>query len=451
MSGTVPPLFKNQEATIAKQDGVEGFFDLSDPGTGKTRAHLQSFANRGGGRLLVVGTKSILQPAWGNDIDKFMPGMTYSIANANNREKAFKQPTDVVITNHDAAKWLLTNKKILSGFTELIIDESTAFKEPSTQRSKAMKGLIDSFKFRRTLSGTPNPQSILDIWHQVFLLDRGQRLGPSYWKFRNHACEPTQVGPSANMIRWKDKPGIEAVVFDLISDISIRHRLEDCISIPPNTTHRVEIELSKKARAAYDDMYDNSMLLLESGELVQALHQSTVAKKLLQIASGAMYTSDGNYAVLDDQRTELVMDLVEERPHSLVGFIWKHQRDQLLEAAKKRGFKFGVIDGEVKGEDRTEVVNQFQGGDLKVVFAHPQSAGHGLTLTKGVATIWTSPTDNAEHYKQFFHRIYRAGQTQQTETIQICAKDTVDEHAYNNILDPKLERMGLFLSLMEAA
>lgn len=447
---SVSPLYEHQVKTVEKQDGVEGFFDLSDPGTGKTRAHTEGFARRGG-RLLVCAPKSILQPAWGGTIDTFFPGMTYSIANANNREKAFAEKTDVVITNHDAVTWILKNKKVLDGFTELIVDESTAFKNPQAQRSKAIKELSKHFKYRRNLSGTPNPNSILELWHQVYLLDRGQRLGDSYWRFRNAACEPVQVGPRREMVEWRDKPGIEAAVFDLLSDISIRHRFEDCVSIPPNVTRRIEFELPRKCRIAYDDMAENSLLLLENGEVVRAVHAASVATKLMQIASGALYTGEDEYAVLDDTRTELVMDLVEERSHTLVAFNWKHQRDQLVEAAKKRGFRFGVIDGEVKGDDRTEVVEQFQAGDLKVVFAHPQSAGHGLTLTKGVATIWTSPTYSAEHYKQFFHRIYRAGQVNQTETIQICAKDTIEERAYNMILEPKLSRMDLFLSLMEAA
>ncbi len=50
--------------------------------------------------------------------------------------------------------------------------------------------------------------------------------------------------------------------------------------------------------------------------------------------------------------------------------------------------------------------SDFQSGKIRALFAHPQSAGHGLTLTKGTTTIWTSPTYNAEHYKQFNHRIY---------------------------------------------
>lgn len=447
---TVPALYEHQDETVAKQDNVPGFFDLSDPGTGKTRAHLQGFANRGG-RLLVNAPKTILQPAWGASIDEFFPGMTYSIATATNREKAFKQKTDVVIMNHDGINWVLKNKKVLDGFTEIHTDESTAFKNPQAQRSKALKHLSTLFKWRRCLSGTPNPNTILELWHQVFLLDHGQRLGNSYWKFRNVACEPVQSGPRPEMIDWKDKPGIECAIFDLISDISIRHLLEDCIDIPPNVTRTIEFDLPPKCRVAYDDMLEHAMLLLENGGELKAVNAASVMTKLMQIASGAVYTGvDSEYAILDDSRTELVMDLIEERTHTLVAFNWKHQRDQLILAAKKRGFKFGVIDGEVKGDDRTDVVNEFQAGDLKTVFAHPQSAGHGLTLTRGVATIWTSPTFNSEHFKQFFHRIYRNGQTKQTETILISARDTVDKRVYSQ-LGGKLDRMELFLSLMEAA
>lgn len=403
----------------------------------------------------MIAPKSILQPAWGNDIDKFCAGMTYSVANANNREKAFAQATDVVITNHDAATWLFKNRKVLSSFNRLVIDESTAFKNPSADRSKAMKKLASSFKWRRVLSGTPNPNSILDIWHQVCLVDDGEHLGNSYWKFRSVACEPVQVGPRPEMIEWLDKPGIEGAVFAMLADISIRHKFEDCVSIPPNTVSRVEFELSKTARMHYEDMLANAQLIIAEGNHIRefnAVNAAAIATKLSQIASGAMYTggADHDYVVLDDTRANLVMDLVDARAHSLVAFNWRHQRDQFVEIARKRGYSFGVIDGEVKGDDRTAVVNDFQAGNLKVVFAHPQSAGHGLTLVKGTATIWPSPTHNAEHFKQFNARIYRAGQTERTETILVCAKDTHDERVYVS-LEKKLTSMALLLDLLEAA
>lgn len=452
----LPPLFTHQQATVDKLSEQEHLFDMSDPGTGKTRAHLAEFWDRrqqGEGPMLVIAPKSILKAAWGADIDKFFPGMTYVVAYATNREKAFKENVDVYITNHDAAVWLDKHKWVFerNGFSTLVVDESTAFKNPQAQRSKALRRVSTGIPHRRCLSGTPNPNSVLELWHQCVILDGGQRLGNNYYRFRSAACAPVQNGPRPEHIKWEDKPGVESAIFDLLSDISIRHKFEDCVDIPPNTVQTIEFELSDKALTAYNDMREHAILLVQGDAAVRAVNAASVMTKLLQIAGGAVYTGeDSKYEVIDTERIELVLDLVDARRHSLVAFMWKHQRDLLVEGAKKRGFTYGVIDGETPANERTRLVEEFQSGQLKVIFAHPQSAGHGLTLTKGTATIWVSPTYNAEHAIQFNRRIYRTGQTERTETIQVVAKGTVDERVYG-ALDKKLTNIDLLLSLMEEA
>lgn len=446
----IPPLFGHQDVTASKAGDCEGFFDMSDAGTGKTRAHLEDF-RRKGGRLVVFAPKSVLQPAWGNDIDKYFPGMTYSIANANNREKAFRQKTDVVITNHDAVTWLVKHPDIIKTFDRFVVDESTAYKNPQAQRSKAINKIAQQIRWKRVMCATPNPHTVLELWHQQFLIDAGSRLGKSYYKFRAVACEPFQNGPKPEHIEWRDKPGIEGAVFSLLADCSIRHKLADCVTLPVNHTYFVEFDLSRKAKKHYDEMREHQLLELGDDEVVRALHASAVTNKLCQIASGAMYTGEeSNYVVLCDERVELVMDLLEARPHSLVAFQWKHQRDQLIAAAKQRGYTYAVIDGEVGGADRNKAVEDFQGGKLKVLFAHPKSAGHGLTLTRGTTTIWASPRYEPDVFKQFNARIYRVGQLERTETIMVCARGTVDERVYRSMFK-NLSAMELFLSLVEAA
>ena len=115
----------------------------SDPGTGKTRSVLDALVGRKH-RTLVLAPLSILEASWGDDILKFTPELTYAVAYAKNREKAFASDAKVVITNHDAIKWILKNKKVLLDFDTLVIDEFTAFKNKDSQRSKAM------LKMRRT-------------------------------------------------------------------------------------------------------------------------------------------------------------------------------------------------------------------------------------------------------------------------------------------------------------
>ncbi len=451
----IPDLFEHQAATVEKLTRTPVLFDMSDAGTGKTRAHLQAFWNRrqtGGGKLLVLATKSTLQSAWGNDIDKFFPGMTYSVAYAHNREKAFMRNTDVYITNHDAVKWVVKHSKYIDDVDTLIVDESTAFKNPQTERSKALLKLskLSQMQFKELMTGTPNPNTVLELWHQMLVLDGGQRLGASYWKFRNAVCEPVQVGPRPEHIDWRDKPGVEAALFDLIADVSIRHEFTKCTSIPENFVTAVRFDLSPKALKAYEQMAEAAIAEINGNE-VTAIHAASVTQKLLQIAAGAVYSDlSGNYEVVDEQRTELVMDLVEERKHCLVAFLWKHQKELLTKEAEKRGMKYAVIDGSVPALKRTEIVDRYQAGELKVVFAHPQSAGHGLTMTKGTSTIWASPTWNSEWYEQFNHRIYRTGQTERTETVHVCANDTLDERVYS-VLHKKVSNMELLRELMEAA
>ena len=218
----VPDLYKHQRVTsdfIAANDRV---IVTSDPGTGKTRSVLQAYTENKDGKMLVIAPLSILQPSWGDDIDNFNPELKYAVAYAKNREKMFAEDVDITITNHDAVKWLINNPAALQGFTWICIDEFTAFKNSTSQRSKAIAKLMATFQHRIIMSGTPNANTILDMWHPAKLVDDGERLGKSFWGFRSQVCSPQQVGPDPRMVQWKDKPGSKDAVAAMLKDISIR-------------------------------------------------------------------------------------------------------------------------------------------------------------------------------------------------------------------------------------
>lgn len=457
----IPPYYEHQKETLefirSRVDaGESSVFDASDPGTGKTRPAIGAFVERrkaGGGKALVLAPKSILQPAWGNDISKFFPGTRYICAYASNRQKAFDMDVDIYITNHDAVTWMVKNLKpsYWKDFDTIIIDESTAYKNYKAKRSKAVYQLAKKFTHREVMTGTPNPNSVTEFWHQVKLLDDGEALGTSFWAFRSIVCEPVQVGPSTNHIQWNDKPGAESAVYDMIEHMTIRHNFAECRAKEAELfgePYKMYYQLPARASKQYNQMVDIAVTMLNDGTLLTANHASAVHQKLMQLASGAVYTDNGKYSVIDSGRYELVMDLVEARKQCLVGFQWKHQRDEMVKMAKARELSYAVIDGDTKDHERTRIVSEFQAGRIKVIFAHPQSAGHGLTLTAGTTTIWASPTYNSEHYIQFNARLNRAGQTQATETILLCAQNTVDEKVYDR-LENKLSSMQMLLELLE--
>lgn len=431
---------------------------MSDPGTGKTRAQIEDFAARrraGGAPALVLATKSLLQNAWGDDFKKYAPDMKVSIAYAENREKAFAASADVYVTNHDAVASLVKKpasfwKKFKGG--TLIIDESSAYKHHTSQRAKAVAKIAKLFTWRRLMSGTPNSNGICDLWHQCLILDSGKRLGTSFFAFRQAVCSSEQIGPMAQMVKWVDKPHAEATVAAAIADITVRHRFEDCVDIPENLKYSVPFDMSGKHRRQYDTLEAESVLYLNSGASVSAIHGGALYTKLLQLASGAVYGDEENYTLIDTDRYELVMDLAEQRKHSIVFFNWKHQRDELIKLAEKRGISYALIDGSVtrKGE-RERIVKAYESGYYQVLFGHPKSMAHGLTLVKGTATIWASPTSNLEYYQQGLKRIHRIGQTEKTETIMVVAAGTIEERVYESLQEKNVRMDSLLNYLKKAA
>ena len=165
----IPQPFKHQTKTTEFLRNNPYVFCTSDPGTGKTRSVLDSIDLKEG-RTLVIAPKSILNPSWGEDIKRFTPHLSYSIASAPDRDAAFNLDTDIVLINHDGVSWVRNNTQYLDKFHTLIIDESTAYKHATSQRSKACLAISKFFERRVLLTGTPNPNGVLDLWHQIVRL-----------------------------------------------------------------------------------------------------------------------------------------------------------------------------------------------------------------------------------------------------------------------------------------
>ncbi|HBW09410.1 MAG: hypothetical protein JL55_18660 [Pseudomonas sp. BICA1-14] len=449
----VPPLYEHQEQNVQFKLTHPRMIDGSDPGTGKSRTCLEAFARLKAAnqvdRMLVLAPLSILRPSWGKDCTEFTPQLTYSVVTAKEKFKALPPAVDadIYVTNHDAVKWLKDWRPPAGERWVLVIDEAPAFKNRTSQRSKALAHLRQYFEWRWPMSGTLNANGVLDTWHIAFLTDDGERLGRQFWGFRAQVCTPVATGPGGQYTEWQEKPHARAIVADRLKDIVFRVKFEDCLDVPENVTRHLEVELPPRMMAQYRQLLREAAVEHESGAMITAIHAGAKAQKLLQLCSGAIYDGEGGYKVFDTSRTDLALDLIEQREQSVCAFLWKHQRDLLVEGARQRGLRYGVIDGETPVKEREVLVARFQAGDLNVIFAHPQSAAHGLTLTRGTATIWPSPTSNADHFQQFNRRIYRAGQKQRTETICISAADTREKQVYER-LDGKLVKMAELNSLL---
>lgn len=425
-------LFPHQQKAVEFMKDQPRVFDMSSAGVGKTLTQIAAILERPDvKRTLIIAPKSILVAAWQNDFRKFAPQITTAVAYASNRAEAFRQKTDVVITNTDAVTWIKKQTpRFMLDFNNIVIDESDSFRNPTSQRSKAALAITANAQYRSLLSATPADNGVTDLWHQMMILDRGMALGNSFYKFRHECCDPKQIGPSATHLKWTDKPGIYAVVAGMIAHHTILNKLEDCINIPELTEFTIPYKLSSKQKKAYEQMRKHGMAMLESGALLEALQRSTVMTKLRQIASGAAYSED-KAALIETERYELIAEVALQAPYSIIFFEWTHQKEGIQQQLESSRTPYGIIDGTVSDKKRAELVTQFQAGKLRTMLIHPKSGAHGLTLTAATRVVWAAPIYSHSVSRQGNGRIYRNGQDKPTQVITIVAEDTIEADVYS--------------------
>lgn len=448
-----PPLWDIQEFSIDLMkklftDGHHGMLNLSDCGTGKTRTVVEFLVwmKKKLGHLpptLILGTRTILQTAWGDDIDKFSRGfLSYSVCTANVRREAFEKKAEIYIVNHDAVAWLCRqeNAEIVERFKGgiLVPDESTAFKNPRSKRTGLAMWLAGRAGFVIPMTGTPMPQSVLDMWPQAFLADKGERLYREYARFeselmirRDEVMYNPRTGRSKVIPVWTAKEGAKEQIFERIKDITVRFD-SSRQNLPKCEKHYVFVDLPEKILVEYKKLEEQLGLYLSQGT-IEATSAAALRTKLLQLCSGAVYDVNGDVIKFHEERYELVLDLAQESCQALVAFNYRHERDALREMAIKRNMKFAVVDGTTSDSDRVLIRDMFQDGRIDFIFAHPRSISHGITLTRGRRVVWCGPTDNGETFYQFNKRINRGGQTHENDVVMVCARGTKEPRAYDGL------------------
>lgn len=415
-----------------------GAINMSDCGTGKTRGVLDFLCDlKVAGKLppvIVLAPLSILEPAWGGDIFTWTPDLTFEPCYAKKRLESAERDVDIHLFNHDAIKWLMkpAQKELLKKFEGaiIIIDEFTAYKNIEADRTQAAINFSKLASMVIELSGTPMPRTVLDIFAPALIADGGARLGNHFYKFRNLVCTPEPLPFDPRAKKWIDKPDALAIVTERLKGICFRFEAR---GVPLNTKRYLTVKLPPKALKAYKEMLTMDLMHNDDGTPINAVNAAARFTKLLQLCTGAVYNEAGEIVGFHKERYELVATLVKEVKHSVVGFNFKHERDFLKETFRKQKISFAVIDGSVNVHERVQIVKDYQAGMYDTLLCHPQSAGHGLTFTKGTRTIWCSLTNNAEYFLQYNKRIDRKGQTQETETIMIGAEDTKELTVYENL------------------
>jgi SNF2 family DNA or RNA helicase len=288
--------------------------------------------------------------------------------------------------------------------------------------AKVAHRYVDAFV---ELTGTPSPNGLIDLWGQAWFLDKGVRLGRSFDAFKSRWFQSIQVGADRHAVRLDPLPFAQEQIEDRLRDICLSLDARDYFDIAEPIVNVIRVELPANARTLYKQM-EREMFLSIAGSDVEAFNAASRTMKCLQLANGAIYTDEqGEWVEVHDVKLQALEEIVEEAAGMpvLVAYHFKSDLARLLKAFPK---------GRHLDKDPA-TIRDWNAGKIPVMFAHPASAGHGLSLQDGGNIIvFFGHNWSLEEFQQIIERI---GPTRQKQSgydrpvfvHHIVAADTVDE------------------------
>lgn len=408
-------------------------------------------------RALVIAPKRVAEDTWSREAEKWdhLSGLRVVkvLGTAKQRAAALAQDGDVYVINRENVVWLVETLGARWPFDGIVIDELSSFKSSRSKRWRALRRVIGAANYVYGLTGTPAPNGYIDLWPEMYLLDRGQRLGRTLGEFRN-----TYFNPGAHkghiVYEWRLKPGAKARIDAKLSDLCLSMSKEDWLDLPERTYNTVPVTLSPSARKLYEQFQKEKILPLLRGcdglrlagagaedydSAVLGDMAATVSGKLLQMANGAVYDENGEVFHIHDAKLDALEEIADTAPGQplLVFYTYKHDLDR-IQARFPNAEK-------IKG---SETISDWNAGKIPMLLCHPASAGHGLNLQAGGHIIvWFGLPWSLELYQQANDRLHRMGQKQGVIIHHIVALETLDERVMSVLAGRESTQRGLLDAL----
>lgn len=437
-----------QQYTIGRIIHSKKVFAILEMGLGKTVCTLTAINeliyNRfETERVLVIAPLRVADSTWGTEAEKWdhLHRLTVSkvLGTEKQRIAGLEATADIYCVNRENVKWLVDYfvKKKKWPFDMVVVDESSSFKNHTSQRFKALKKVTRITDRIVLLTGTPDPNGLMELWPQLFLLDAGERLGTTLTAYRDRWFKPGRR--NGNIIyEYVPKHGAKEEIYKAIGDITVSLSAKDHLRMPERIDNVVKLKMPDAARQAYEQMELESVLQLERGEIV-AGSKAVVANKLLQMANGAVYYEEitenapGEFQTIrrveriHDTKLDALEEIIEDNAGQtmLVYYNYKHDYDRLME-------RFAKYNPESIRSD--EDIKRWNAGKVRLMLAHPASMGHGLNLQAGGSNIvWFGMPWSLELYQQANARLYRQGQAQTVVITHLVIEDSADEDVLESL------------------
>ena len=264
-------------------------------------------------RCLIIAPKKVAEATWDTEAAKWdhLRHLRFSmiLGSTQKRIRAACSPADVYITNRENVVWLVDYFKNAWPFDMIVIDESSSFKSSKAKRFKSLTWIRPHVQRLIELTGTPAPNSIQDLWAQLYLLDGGIRLGRTVTGFREMYFNSNTHG--GHFTTYEAKEDAQKAIQDKIGDICISMKAEDYLQLPELVYDTIPVQLDSKAAKAYQQL-EREMLLEVDEATIDAGSAAALSNKLLQLCNGAVYDENRSAVEIHRCKLEAFEELLEQ-------------------------------------------------------------------------------------------------------------------------------------------
>lgn len=384
-------------------------------------------------KVLVIAPLRVARDTWTDEIAKWEHlrdlRCSLMLGTSKQRVAAFHADADIYIINRENVPWLINFCLESWPFDTVVIDELSSFKSATSGRFKKLRKACGKIDRVIGMTGTPTPNSLTELWPQVYLLDQGERLGKTATGFKARYFVPDKRGKAANGMQitysYKPRETTEGDIFAKIGDICMSMKATDYLNMPDKIVVEREVAFTGEQRALYEEFEREQYLAFVESEAI-ALTKPALINKLLQFANGAMYVGeDRAYEIVSDAKLDALEDLIEAAQGHPVLVLYSYKHDVARIKARL---------GSAVHEFGDDTIREWNAGSIPVLLGHPASMGHGLNLQAGGHNIiWFGLTWSLELYEQANARLYRQGQQHPVVIQHLITKDTQEQRVLETL------------------
>ena len=425
-------------------------FCLNGMGTGKTNSALWAYdylrRTKQVTKMLVVCPLSTMERTWADSVFNTFPHLDAVVLHGTRerRNKLLKQDVHVYIINIDGLAAIKDALAKRPDIDLVVIDELALARNSSTDRWKLLNTICNKQSVRRVwgMTGSPTPNAPTDAWAQCRLVTPDNSMVPKYFSaFRD------KVMRQLTQFKWVNRPEANDVVWQMMQP-AIRFSLDDCTDLPEQTFITREVEMTPEQKKAYKDMLSKLATDYQGGQIL-AVNEAVKANKLIQIACGVAYGTNGEEVVIPSKpRMDVLKEVIEESEGKVIVFVPLTAALESVAAELSKDWTVEIVHGQTSKSERDRIFGEFQRQpDPRVLVANAGAMSHGLTLTEATTVVWYAPVHSNETYEQACARVRRPGQTRTTVIVHICGSD-VERRVYKRLQD-KQSMQGLLLDMMK--